>query len=121
MLLHRAMATSAQERIQQAQSWPHAHAADPCVRTRNGALWRMNLRSSAIGAAAGAIVVGLLAAIDPAIPWANVGLRAAAAFALGATIGLALSSSSYVLYSLRLRHARDRSAHPSKSAKFGAG
>jgi hypothetical protein len=47
--------------------------------------------------------VGLLAAIDPAIPFASVVLRAAGAFALGATVGLTLSSLSYSLHTIRSR------------------
>ena len=50
------------------------------------ALRRQNLWSSGAGAVAGAIVVGLLAAIDPAIPLAGVGVRTASAFVFGSIV-----------------------------------
>lgn len=81
------------------------------MRERSHALRRQNLQSSVAGAVAGAIVVGLLAAIDPAIPFASVALRAAGAFALGATVGLTLSSLSYSLQTIRSREVSVRTGH----------
>ena len=71
---------------------------------------RMNLRSSAVGAVAGAIVVALLAAIDPATPWSSVALRSAVTFALCAAAGLILSAASYWLHSARMRTASHEAA-----------
>ena len=74
------------------------------MRERNHhALRRQNLRSSGAGAVAGAIVVGVLAAIDPAISLAGVGVRTASALVLGAAVGLTLSSLSYSLRRSRTR------------------
>jgi hypothetical protein len=64
-----------------------------------------------VGAVAGAIAVGLLAAIDPAIPFASVVLRAAGALALGAMMGLTLSSLSYSLHTIRSREVRFPRSH----------
>ena len=83
---------------------------------RGHARRRMNLRSSAVGAVAGAIVVALLAAIDPATPWSRVALRSAAAFALVAAAGLTLSAASY-----SLRSARVRTASPGAAGSKRAG
>jgi hypothetical protein len=71
---------------------------------------RMNLRSSAVIAVAGAIVVALLAAIDPATPWSHVALRSAVTFAVCAAAGLTLSGASYWLRSARLRTASREAA-----------
>ena len=103
-----------------ALSEPGSHPRRQGVRESNHhVLRRQNLRSSGVGAVAGAIVVGLLAAIDPAIPFASVGMRAASAFVLGATVGLTLSSLSYSLHTIRsrevgFRRARDLPSRPSK-------
>jgi integral membrane sensor domain MASE1 len=80
------------------------------VPERSHAGRRMNLRSSAVGAVAGAIVVALLAAIDPATSWSRVALRSAVAFALCAAAGLTLSAASYWLRSARLRTASREAA-----------
>lgn len=77
---------------------------------RSHARRRMNLRSSAVGAVAGAIVVALLAAIDPATPWSRVALRSAATFALCAAAGLTLSAAFYWLHSARMRTASQGAA-----------
>ncbi|MGH3072437.1 MAG: hypothetical protein ACRDNB_09260 [Gaiellaceae bacterium] len=81
------------------------------------ALLRANLRSSAVGAVVGAVVVAVLAAIDPTIPWWQVGLRSAAALVVGAAAGLGLTSASHLL-----RDIRERCAAPdvSGSARTGA-
>jgi len=87
-----------------ALSEPSSRPRRQRVRERNHhALRRQNLRSSGAGAVAGAIVVGLLAAIDPAIPLAGVGMRTASAFVVGAAVGLTLSSLSNSLHRSRTR------------------
>lgn len=98
-----------QTHLPQAQAGQQSHPRGLGARERNRALWRRNLRSSAVGAGAAAIFVGVLAAVDPAIPWASVVLRAAAALVLGATLGSTLSLLSHSLRVLRSREARFRS------------
>ena len=99
-----------QTRIPQAHLGPRLAPQGTGVPEPSFAGRRMNLRSTAVGAVAGAIVVALLAAIDPATPWSRVALRSAATFAVCAAAGLILSAASYWLHSTRLRTASQGSA-----------
>jgi hypothetical protein len=65
---------------------------------------RKNLESSVIAGGVAALVVALLAAIDPEIPWSSVALRAAVGFVAGAGTGFALSAATYWLGFVRRRH-----------------